>query len=157
MVVSADTAECLALFQTPVELTCMIALTTFASWHDYLLKKSFPFVIINFFKERPWLFSQGFQSSTQNHVIVNIHKAKQSKTALSHQDKIKLCLILFEELGMKYYILEIFSSLILKIKAFLLKEVNTKLLIPIFRATPKPGSVPELKFYYLLDLILFLV
>lgn len=116
----------------------MTALTTFASWLDYLLKKSFPFVIRSFLKERPWLFSQGFQSSTQNHVIVNIHKAKQSKT-LSHQDKIKLCLILFEELGMKYYILEIFSSLILKIEAFLLKEVNTKLLLPSFRPLINQG------------------
>lgn len=54
-----------------------------------------------------------------------------------------------------YYILEIFSSLKMNVKSFLLREVNT-VITSIFRATHKQGSVPELKFYYILVLILLL-
>ena len=102
MAASVVSSVVLPSSRLPGTPTCVTELITFAWWHNHAFKKSFPILDLELLKKRPW-FSQVF-SVLHKTMFWLIFKSKQSKTTLSHQDKIKLCLILFEEPGMKYYI-----------------------------------------------------
>lgn len=139
------------LFSRPFRtFTCVTVLITIM-----LLKSHFPFLALSFL--RAWLFTRCPEYRTRPCPSWYSNQNK-AKPILSHQDKIKLCLILFEESAIRYYILKIFSSLIMKVKSFSSKrgEYKVDITSPLFRAIYKPESVPELKFYYLLVVILLM-